>query len=193
MKTKVLIVIALLAAIASAQQSDPGQFPNTTILPFDYATGGPQFFCYTTPHGPWNNGSVPATFTWTKAATTLTNIVVLTNTATATTSAAHGLAIGNRVTVAGVLVDPDLNGSYVILTVPTSTTFTFTTASVSNATYVDATMTLSSTAPRTTVAIWSIEALTYDSSNNLSAVLWAGGNKRTYTNICANRATLSYQ
>lgn len=184
-----LILALLLAASVFGQIPDPGQFPNTTILPFDYVTGGVSYYCFTSPHGPWNNGSVPATFSWTRAASTLTSIVVSSNTATATTSTAHGLAIGNQVTVAGATVDTDLNASYRILTVPSSTTFTFTTVAVANATYVDATMTLSTTAPRTTVAIWSISFLAYDGSNNLSGITWANGNKRTYTSICANRAT----
>jgi hypothetical protein len=139
------------------------------------------------------------TFTWATVPTTgqgtLTNIVVLTNTGTVTTAAAHGLTIGNRVTIAGATVDTDLNGTYYVQTVPSSTTFTITTASVANATYTDATMTLSTTAPRTTAAIWNIERFGYDGSSNLitdqfSVTNTTGGIAvTTFGFICDNRAT----
>ena len=49
-----------------------------------------------------------------------------TTTATLTTSTVHGLAIGDVVWVAGV--DAALNGQYTVTAVPTTTTFTYTTA-----------------------------------------------------------------
>ncbi len=70
---------------------------------------------------------------FTRAASTLTSISVTTNTATATTSAAHGLHVGQSIVVAGATVDTDLNATYAIATVPTSTTFTFTTVNVTGA------------------------------------------------------------
>lgn len=76
---------------------------------------------------------------------TLTSIVVAANVATATTAAAHGLWIGRQVTVAGATVDTDLNGVYSIVAVPTSTTFTFRTVSVANATYTESTLVASVT------------------------------------------------
>tara|TARA_R110000868_G_scaffold396287_2_gene668432 strand:+ start:312 stop:935 length:624 start_codon:yes stop_codon:yes gene_type:complete len=139
-----------------------------------------------------------ATYTW--AVTpgvgqgTLTNVVVLTNVGTVTTSAAHGLTIGNRVTIAGATVDTDLNGSYYVQTVGSSTTFTITTASVANATYTDAGMSLYTTAPRTTESIWSIERFGYDGSNNLITDQFAVGNVTgglatvAYSFVCDNRA-----
>jgi len=78
--------------------------------------------------------------TFSKAAAMLTNIVVATNVGTATTAAAHGLLANDYVTVSGATVDTDLNGEYQIATVPTTKTFTFTTSSVANGTYVDATL-----------------------------------------------------
>jgi hypothetical protein len=45
------------------------------------------------------------------------------NTATITTSAAHGFAVGKEVTITGV--DATFNGTYTIATVPTTTTFTY--------------------------------------------------------------------
>ncbi|NQV21608.1 MAG: hypothetical protein HQ511_09350, partial [Rhodospirillales bacterium] len=59
---------------------------------------------------------------------------------TATTLAVHNLVIGNPVVVSGATVDTDLNGGYTVATVPTSKTFTFTTASVADAAYVEATL-----------------------------------------------------
>jgi hypothetical protein len=76
---------------------------------------------------------------------TLTSIVVAANVATATTAAAHGLWIGQKVTIAGATVDTDLNGGYTIASTPTSTTFTFATVSVANATYTEATLVASVT------------------------------------------------
>lgn len=140
-----------------------------------------------------------ATYTW--AITpgvgqgTLTNVVVLTNTGTVTTSAAHGLTIGNKVTITGATVDTDLNGSYYVQTVPSSTTFTITTASVANATYTDATMSLYTTAPRTTAPIWSIQRYGYDGSNNRITEQFAvssvtgGVGTVAYSFICDDRAT----
>jgi hypothetical protein len=49
-----------------------------------------------------------------------------TNVATLTTTAAHGLCIGMEITITGV--DATFNGDYTITAVPTTTTFTYTTA-----------------------------------------------------------------
>ncbi len=65
----------------------------------------------------------------------LTSIVVLSNVGTVTLAAAHGLTVGTYIEIAGATVDADLNGYYTIATVPTTTTFTIATVSVSNGTY----------------------------------------------------------
>lgn len=110
---------------------------------------------------------------------TLTSIVVLTNAATVTTATAHGAWIGMRVKAYGATVDTDLNGDYTILTVPSSTTYTFTTASVANATYTESTLTVSTVNPLTTAPIWGLASLKYDASSNLvtvgfyNAVAWS--------------------
>lgn len=108
----------------------------------------------------------PTTY-WTVAAATLVDCVDATNTMTCTTSAAHGLSPKNQVVLAGVSADTDANGTYQVQTVPSSTTFTVTTASVTDGTYTDAGMIFSTTAPLTTKAIWFIEAYTYNGSNQL--------------------------
>lgn len=95
------------------------------------------------------------------ATATLTSIVVLTNVATATTSGAHGLRIGARVTVLGATVDEDLGSSavpknYTIASVPSSTTFTFATSSVADATYNESTLYFSTQQPRSNSNAWAI-------------------------------------
>ncbi|NDE67700.1 MAG: hypothetical protein EB062_06390, partial [Actinobacteria bacterium] len=57
-------------------------------------------------------------------AKTITNTAIASNVATITTSAAHGLVAGNTVTIAGVANDV-YNGSYLVASAPTATTFTF--------------------------------------------------------------------
>ncbi len=56
----------------------------------------------------------------------ISNKARTTTVATLTTSAAHGLAVGDSVWVEGV--ETDLNGQYTVTAVPTTTTFTYTTA-----------------------------------------------------------------
>lgn len=53
----------------------------------------------------------------------ITNKSLTSDIATLTTSTAHGLLAGDEITVSGV--DSTFNGTYVILTVPTTTTFTY--------------------------------------------------------------------
>lgn len=54
---------------------------------------------------------------------TVTNKALTANVATLTTAAAHGFAVGRRVTVAGV--DATFDGTYTIASTPTTTTFTY--------------------------------------------------------------------
>lgn len=54
---------------------------------------------------------------------TITNKALTSNVATLTTSAAHGLAVGDRVLVTGV--DDTFNGTFVVSGIPTTTTFTY--------------------------------------------------------------------
>lgn len=128
----------------------------------------------------------------------LTSIVVLTNAGTITTTTAHGLAVGNVVTVSGSTTSA-LNGSYIIQTVGSTTTFTITTVAVSNATYNNAALKVSTAAPRTSAAQWAVQRVTLDGSGNLTAGQWAAdltsgaGGSTSYRFICDNRGTLAYQ
>jgi hypothetical protein len=131
-----------------------------------------------------------ATTTWSVAGSTLTNIVDAVNTATATFASAHGLLPDYPLVVSGTVVDTDLNGTYRVLTVPSSTTLTFTTANVTDATYTTG-LVATTTAPLTTAAVWSIKKNHYDSNNVLDSVMWAGGNSGRYAHIWANRAVVN--
>ena len=59
------------------------------------------------------------------AVATVTNKALTSNVVTLTTAAAHGLAVGQAVVVALSPADPVFDGTYVVATVPTSTTFTY--------------------------------------------------------------------
>ena len=87
------------------------------------------------------------------AATTLSisSITVSSTTATATTSAAHGLSVGQTVVVAGASL-AGYNGSFVVVSIPSSTTFTYTIASALAAPSVTPTLsiTISTTATTST-------------------------------------------
>lgn len=130
--------------------------------------------------------SIQPSFSWTRTATTLTDITVAANVGTVTTSTAHGLAVGNLVTVTGATIDTDLNGTYYIQTVGSTTTFTITTANVGNATYNESTLTVSTTAPRSSAPQWDIFKFIITGST-VSNVQKAFG-KSGANSICDNRA-----
>jgi hypothetical protein len=187
-----LFAIAALCLSAFAQDQDPA----VSI------SGGPPIRAWTAQYF-----YVPATtdieyicsarVSQNPATLAVTQIVDATNTATVTTPSAHGLAVGNRVTIAGVTGDTDLNRSYVIQTVGSTTTFTVTSANVTDSTYNNAGITLRTTAPRTTQPIWAIKRFFY-SGTDLVATRWAVNPAKELSstaaeNICDNRATLAYQ
>jgi hypothetical protein len=123
---------------------------------------------------------------------TLTSIAVSSNVGTITVSGSTiKLQVGNGVVVAGSATTA-LNGTYAIQSVSSSTVVTITTVGVSNATYTDAALTVSTTAPRTDDNVWSIQHLTY-SAGNLSLVQWALGVAGNFTSIWDNRTSLVYQ
>jgi len=136
--------------------------------------------------------STQPSFAWTRAAGTLTSIAVATNVGTATTSTNHGLSVGNRVFVTGATVDTDLNvaAGYIVATVGSATTFTFTTANVADATYTEATLAISTTAPRSSAAMWSVWKKFY-TTTYMDRWAWAEGSTNEGA-ICDNRASLAY-
>lgn len=117
--------------------------------------------------------------------------VSITNSGTTATVAwtAHGLATDNRVVVSGATVDTDLNGSYLI-TVTGADAFTFTTSSVGNAAYTEATLGITTSAPRAGDPVWSIMRIYYSGVAQTS-IRWAEG-RSDANGIWANRASLAY-
>lgn len=191
MKTLIALMISAACALAQTNGSPVSVVafpPSQPAQIFDYTGTTLIYIGYASPVVNYNGIVGTEAFRWTRAATTLTSIVVSSNTGTVTTSSAHGLQIGQLVTVSGATVDTDLNASYYVQTVPSTTTITITTANVANATYNESTLVMSTQAPLTTQPVWAITKLTYDGSGNLVSKGWANGTARAYTNIWANRA-----
>ena len=61
----------------------------------------------------------------------MSNFALTSNVATVTTSAAHNFTIGQRVRIANV-ANAVFNGTFTVLTVPTSTTFTYAKTNATN-------------------------------------------------------------
>jgi hypothetical protein len=180
MKRLALFLYAALAAFGqTAINQVSGPPPSAYVDLYFYDASNLQYNC----RAPQN----VATTSWTIAATTITNIVDASNTSTVTTSAAHGLYPGARVVIKGATVDVDLDGAYTVLTTPLATTFTVTTANVSDATYTDAGLVITTKNPVTTASVWAIKAYTY-SSGVLSGSYWATGATTAARLKCSERA-----
>lgn len=196
MKTVIRLVItaALLVAAALAQPPvnlsvGPPPAPFVTLL--DYSAGlliytgtAPQFLQSTAACNYLGATCLKRTDS------TLTSIVVSSNTATVTCSAACGVWKGQRVTVSGATVDTDLNASYTVTstTSTTATTYTFTTASVADATYTESTLRIDTNNPLTTQSTWEIYCLKYDASSQLIATPFANSSV-SMALAWSNRAT----
>lgn len=181
---KILAVLALAVAAwgqgqAVNQVGDPPPTPELKLFYYD-GSSNLQYIC-------WARQNQMASSTQKRSDSTLTNIVVLTNVGTVTTSAAHGLYIGARVIVSGATVDTDLNATYTVATVPSSTTYTIATANVANATYTDSTLVITTSYPLTTNPVWAIQVLTY-TSTTLTASYWARASVG-YGLACTDRTT----
>lgn len=188
-----LMLLALMSLAVSAQTGAPvdvNGYPTSVSQPtkvFYYdASSNLIFACIARSAAP-NTQNPGYNFSLSVTGTGLTSIVAATNVGTVTTAAAHGLLLGNKVTVAGSTTSA-LNAVYYVQTVPSTTTFTITTAGVADATYNNGPLTISGQTPLLTGGIWSIEKLTYNGSNQLVAIQWANGNPGNYSSICANRA-----
>ncbi len=121
----------------------------------------------------------------------LTSIAVATNVGTVTTVSAHGLGVNDKIVVAGATVDTDLNGTYKIATVGSTTTFTVATVAVADATYTEAGLKFTTNAPRTTQPIWAITKFALAAAV-LQSVKWVNGSAGM-NQICDNSATLPAQ
>jgi hypothetical protein len=106
------------AGIKVAATSCPGTTIHTAS---STATTIDEIWIYATNNNPYSSGA------------SVSNKALTTNVATITTSAAHGFFVGDTVKITGV--DATFNGTYVIATVPSTTTFTYarTTANVTTA------------------------------------------------------------
>jgi hypothetical protein len=136
--------------------------------------------------------SQPLPTKWLVSDSLLTSIVVLTNVGTVNKTA-HGLEVGQRVKIAGATVDTDLNGSYIVATVPGVNSFTVPTVSVANDTYIESTLEVSTSAPLTNDIVWSIEKRTYSGANAQAiAARWAEGNNG-HLFAWDSRANYAYQ
>jgi hypothetical protein len=132
--------------------------------------------------------SPTGTTTFYKSSTTITNIVVTLNSAVATFSSTSYLWVGAMITVAGVTGDTDLNGTWLITEVSGSTA-TFITTGVSDGTYDNAALTLSTSHPLLNRSVWAIKSLKYDGSNNLITSKWAGSGVNIAGLPCSSRAS----
>ncbi len=177
---KSLAVALVAAAGLSAQQTPPTNWPEV-LQPFYDSSNNLIYACY----AKQNKGGSTL---YSRSDSTLTSIAVSANVGTATTASAHYLYPGVRFVVSGATVDTDLNATYTILTVPSSTTFTFTTVNVANATYTESTLVVGTVYPLLSDAKWAILTLKYDASSNLITKIWAG-NVISYTLACSDRAT----
>ncbi len=184
MKRLFVLVIALAFALAAQE----GAAVNQTIGPPQIAYTALNTFSGANLIYTCTARAVQPTFTWTKAATTVTNIIDSGTTSTVLFPAAHGLSVGNAITISGIVTagGTALNATFYVQTVPLTTTVTITTAGVTDATYTDSGLTVATTAPRDTAAIWSIQKFTYSGANQIAAQ-YANGNPGM-VNICANQA-----
>jgi hypothetical protein len=132
--------------------------------------------------------AIQPTATFYKSSTTLTSIVVATNVGTITFSSTSYLWIGALVTVAGSTTSA-LNATYKVTAVSGSTA-TITTSGVSDGTYNNAALTVSTQSPLLNSLVWAIQALTYDGSHNLTGIYWAGPISASIPHnlACSNRA-----
>lgn len=181
--TILLLSIVGLYAQTSPEYTQSISPPNTpyTYLMFRDGSNNVEYICRAL--------SNQQNFTWTVSAATLTNIVVATNVATATTSSNHGLAVGNTVTVFSSTTTA-LNANYVITAVPALTTFRFTTVGVADGTYSTSSLGVATTAPRSSASVWSIQKFFY-TTTYMDRFGWAESSTAS-TKSCDNRANYAY-
>ena len=92
------------------------EFPVAAERPYSYARDS------------WAPTGLKGFYEWHAEITkTISNTYRTGTTATITTSTAHGMRVGDRVTISGTNGNSALHGTYTITAVPTTTTFTYTT------------------------------------------------------------------
>jgi hypothetical protein len=179
MKRFIQLVAAVCLAAASALAQGTtvnqtmGPAPTNWVQLFWCGTGGTAcasgntqvtFICYAP--------ALSTTTTYAIGSTPeLTSIVVLTNVGTINFAATAQLWVGQRVTVAGSSTSA-LNGTYRINSV-SGTTATITTSGVSNATYNNAALTVSTSQPILSASVWAIQAFPF-TDTSVNATYFAG-------------------
>lgn len=189
-----LLALALFAVSAFGQAGPdvnqvggPPNYP-ALFLPFYDGSGNLIYGCSAAP--------IQAATTQKRADSTLTSIGVATNVGTVTTANPHGLYIGARVAITGATVDTDLNATYVIATVPSTTTYTIATVAVADGTYTESTLVITTRAPLNTLLIWSLLVQKFNGSNQLIYSQWVpatattgNATARNLSCTATNRAT----
>ena len=176
-----LLLLSSALLFGQGQPTNQVQGPTTNNFVMYYDLGStPQYICYAQSLQP------PASFF--KSSSTLTSIAVATNVATINFSSTSYLWVGAVVTISGATVAPALNGTYSVTAVSGSTA-TITTAGVSDGTYTESTLVVTTSAPLLNKTIWAILVTQYASTNPLTQY-WAGTPSVTpQMNLaCSNRS-----
>ena len=164
---KSVFFVLILAALAFGQGSVnqiSGPPPDNRVSQFFYSGTNLQYIC--------SAAALQQPTTFTVAAKTLTNIVVSTNAGTITFGSTSYLWPGATITVSGSATAA-LNATYKVTAVSGSTA-SITTSGVGDATYADAALVITTSAPLLNKAVWAIQVLTYTTST-LTGSYWAGG------------------
>lgn len=122
----------------------------------------------------------------------LVNFVDSGTTGTINFGVPHCLEAGEEIIVSGATSDLDVNGTYKIATITDSDTITVTSASVTDATYNNDALVVSTTVARTCDTVWSIQKNFYDGSNNLTKRVWAFKSSQSFSGAWDSRTTYAY-
>lgn len=181
-----LFLATVFSAFGQTQESIiQSKWPGETILLFRDGSNNQEYICTALSKQP--------NYVW-SGLSMITSIVDSGTTATITFAAAHGLSADNSITIAGMTSagTSALNASFKIA-VTNTTVITITTSGVTDGAYTpstDPTMTISTTAPRTTAAAWQI-LRQYYTTTYLDRASFANGDT-TPDKICNSRTTYSY-
>jgi len=181
-----LFAATISAAFAQTQSSIiQDQWPAETFLIFRDGSNNQQYICTALAKQP--------NYNW-RGLSMITSIVDSGTTATITFAAAHGLSADNRIVIAGMTSagTTALNASFKIA-VTNTTVITITTSGVTDGSYTpltDPAMVISTTAPRTTAAVWQI-LRQYYTTTYLDRGSYAEGDGEP-NKICDNRTSYAF-
>ncbi len=191
MKTLLLTLALVVSAFAQPMVRVSSAPPDVAIRRVIFCDNALQSACLSTDPVKYvcvaRQDTAPTTSV-SRSDSTLTSVVVLTNVGTVTTASPHGLYQGAKVTIAGATVDSDLNASYVVQSVSSSTVYTIATVNVANATYTDSTMVISTRDPLTTSLLWAIQVVVSNSGPFTTGAYWANASTG-YSLACSDRTS----